>query len=195
MKNVYIIGGFDIHATALDEFALLKDGLAAKKYNVIPVNISWRRITPSEYAHRFIAEYGQSKASYNIIIGNSFGAIVGLLAAPNVLPDELYLCSLSPFFQEDSDKLPDSFGIKYFGKRRMAALRSLSAKELAEAVNRTQIKTTVLYGELEHNTSPALVNRCIETARDIQGSRLIELPSTPHDMDTKPYMENLLALF
>jgi hypothetical protein len=194
MKNVYILGGFDIHETALNDYSLLKDGLTAKGYNVIAVDISWKQTTPSQYCHQFISEFNNSKSDYNIVIGNSFGAVVALMSAGITCPDELYLCSLSPFFKEDRHNYDDSYGIKYFGKRRMVDLWSISANKLANDIDKLSTKTTVLYGQYELVTSPALVERCTKTAKAIKGSNLIEIPDAPHDMNDEKYMVYLLNL-
>jgi pimeloyl-ACP methyl ester carboxylesterase len=194
MKTIFIIAGFDLHHTANDDYDELKDGLKANGYNVVPVDIGWRQTTPTQYTQKFIEAYEQHKTGYNIILGNSFGAVVALIAASKLNPDETYLCSLSPFFYEDRGKRPDSFGIKYFGKRRMEDLWSLHFDSIAADINKSSIRTTVIYGELENKTSPQLVDRCKDAAKKIQRSKIIEFPDTPHSMKDDRYMRELLKL-
>jgi len=195
MKTIFILAGFDLHeTTASPEFSQLRKGLADKDYNVVPVDISWLRKSPSQYTGEFIRFYLKYRTDVNIIIGNSFGAVIVLLSAPEINPDTIYLCSLSPFFKEDKDKRSDADSLKYFGKRRLEDLRQYSADEAAKNLNSTNIKTFVLYGEKEHLTSPDLVNRCKDTAAKIKNSTLIEIANAPHDMSDNVYTLAIIDL-
>ena len=193
MKTVFILAGFDVHETATSsDYSKLRKGLEREGYTVVPVDISWYRKTPSQYVEEFIKFYKQHKSDRNIIVGNSFGAVIAFLSAPTLQPDILYLCSLSPFFREDRHKRPDDIAIIYFGKRRMEDLWSCSADSIAKAISQTDIKTFVLYGEKEHITSPYLVARCKETASKIKRAKLIEIPNAPHDMGDSVYSDALI---
>lgn len=195
MRSVFILSGFDLHETATSaDFSQLREGLAYKGYQVVPVDISWRRKTPSQYAEEFVAFYTKHRASENIIIGNSFGAVIALLAAPKVKPNALYLCSLSPFFKEDRSRRSASVGIRYFGKRRVQDLWSYSADKAAKSLNGTNIKVAVLYGEKEHQTSPTLVARCKSVASQVKGSTLLEIKDAPHDMSNSTYSAAIIDL-
>lgn len=195
MKTVFIIAGFDLHDTASDsEYDRLKKGLKNKDYNVAAVDINWLRKTPSQYVEKFISIYKHHKTDVNILIGNSFGAVIAFLAASAIQPDTIYLCSLSPFFKEDRHKFPDSYAIKIFGKHRAEDLWSYSADEIAEAINHTSIKTFVLYGEKEHVTSPALVSRCQDTANKVKNSSLVEIAGAPHNMSDSTYSDALINM-
>ncbi|MGC1176690.1 MAG: hypothetical protein WA843_01350 [Candidatus Saccharimonadales bacterium] len=195
MATVFILAGFDLHETAADAgFAQLRDGLTKKGYSVVPVAISWRHKTISQYLEDFKQFYKQHKTDTNIVIGNSFGAVIAFLAAPVLQPDSIYLCSLSPFFKEDRRKFPDSYGIKYFGKRRMEDLWSYSADEVAKVINQTATKTFVVYGEKEYISSPNLVSRCRETADKIKGAVLTEVAGAPHDMSDDVYSAAIINM-
>ncbi len=194
MTTVFILSGFNMHPTPESHwYGQLREGLEAKGYRVVPVDISWKRTTPSQYADKFSIIYQKEKSETTIVIGNSFGAVVALLAASRTAPDRLYLCSLSPYFKEDFSEKGERAGLRYFGKRRLADLRALSAKKLAAAIP-AQTKTFVVYGEKEHQSSPALVGRCVETARDILGATVKELPGVPHDMADERYTQALLTI-
>lgn len=195
MKTVFILAGFDLHETAAsDDFSQLRKGLASKGYNVIPVHINWHRKTTSQYIKQFTRFYLKYRTDENIMIGNSFGAVVAFLSAPQLQPDVLYLCSLSPFFKEDRGKRPDAHAIKYFGKRRMEELWQYSADESAKQLNNTHIKTFVLYGEKEHQTSPILVSRCKDIANKTEHSTLLEIANAPHDMSDSTYTSAIIDL-
>ena len=192
MKTIFVINGFNVNRTATaDKFRPLVTGLEAKGFRVIPVDISWRRKTPTQFTGEFLEVFRKHRSDYNIVLGNSFGSIVALLAAPTLQPNELYLCSISPFFKEDRGKLPDSYAIGKFGKRRAEDLWALSFDELAQQIH---AKTVITYGENENVLHPELVERCKIAARRIEGATLHSLPGAPHSIGDKTYTEELLKL-
>lgn len=193
MKTAFILAGFDLHETATSpDYLRLRTGLTEQGYHVIPIDISWKHKTPSQYVDEFISTYKSNASDENIIIGNSFGAVVTFIAAPKIKADRIFLCSLSPFFKEDRGKQPDSLGLKYFGKKRMNDLWSYSATLIANSVKNS--KVYVLYGEKEHQTSPILVGRCKDTAKNIINASLIEIKGAPHDMSDGIYTNAILEL-
>jgi len=195
MKTIFIIAGFDLHSDASSpKFKTLRNKLSAKGCRVVPVPISWFRTRPRQYSAKFIDFYKANKGDYNVVIGNSFGAVVALFSAVELQPNELYLCSISPFFKGDVHDKPDTYFEKIFGKNRMAELRSTNFDILANEINQLNIKTTVTYGQKEHLTSPPLVRRCKEAAKKISNSRLIELPTAPHSLSDPKYTKELLKL-
>lgn len=192
MKTAFLLGGFDLHSTAKDGlYPVIEQGLRAHGYNVVPTDISWRRKVHTQYVKEFIELYNSQKTEHNIIIGNSFGAVVAFLATPQIDVDEIYLCSLSPFFNEDRQRLPDAYGIKYFGKRRLNDLRSYSADEVAASINGTKVH--VLYGEKEHQTSPPLVARCQEVAKLVLGADIHEIAGAPHNLTNPIYSQAVVS--
>jgi pimeloyl-ACP methyl ester carboxylesterase len=195
MTTAFIIAGFDLQNTAAsDKYVILEKGLESRGYKVAASNISWQRKTPSQYAAEFVKFYIQHKSDKNIVIGNSFGAVVAFITAAEIKPEALYLCSLSAFFKEDRGKLPDSYGVDIFGKRRMEDLWSISAVDLADRINIADVKTIVTFGEKEHQTSPTLVARCTDTAKHIKHSQLVEISNAPHSMADKIYSDALVRL-
>ena len=196
MKTIFILAGFGVHNDAShSEHSFLLDGLKNKGYDVIPVTISWLRKTPSQYTKEFIDFFMANKSDYNIVIGNSFGAVIAALSAPSIKPDEIYLCSLSPFFKEDKHFRPDSYWIRHFGKRRLNDLRSTSFTELAEQIKKSDVKTTVIHGDKEYKTSPPLVRRCEDASQRISGTKPVVFKNTPHNMSDSNYAKQLINLF
>jgi hypothetical protein len=196
MRTVFIIAGFNLHEDATDhKFSVLRQGLTLKGYKVVPVRISWLRKTPTQYNKEFVNFYNKHKGAYNIVLGNSFGAVITLLSAPECKPQEIFVCSLSPFFKEDKHFKPDSYFIRHFGKKRLKELRSLAFVDVAEKINGLDIKTNILYGEKENQTSPPLVKRCKNAAELIYSSSLMVLPDAPHSMSNDAYTKELLKLF
>ena len=195
IKTVFVIAGFDLDETATcEDYRWLIDGIKAKGYKVVPVDISWRHKTPGQYMKEFERLYEQQKTEINIIIGNSFGAVVAFLSAAELKPDAIYLCSMSPFFKEDRGRFPDSYPLRHFGKRRVEELWSYSAKMIAEDINSADVSVNILYGENEQKTSPNLVARAKATAKDIKDAKLIEVPGAPHQLEDRVYGSALIEM-
>lgn len=134
-------------------------------------------------------------SDYNVVVGNSFGAVAALVTAPTLTPDELYLCSLSPFFKEDRGKMPDDYAIKRFGVRRANDLWNTSFDYIASKIDSHKTKTTVVYGEREKDRYPVLVERNRTATKIIEDARLYELPGAPHSIADETYTRELLKLF
>jgi len=194
MTSVFLIGGFNIHHTIAqsEKIKLLQGGLEAKGYHVIMADISWRQKTPSQFAAEFKELYKAHSTAHNIIVGNSFGAVVALCVAPDLVPDQMYLCSLSAFFSEDRAERSDSDDIKHFGKRRMRDLWSLSFNEIIKKYDNLDIDVTITYGEMEKKMHPLLVRGCERAAALLPRAKLVELPGAPHSMNDPVYTRELL---
>src|SRR5688572_2041642 len=98
-KSIFIIPGYR-HVPTQKAYqaiaALLKDA----GYDPILVTIPWKKRTISENTEYFLKTYKKVHTK-KYILGFSFGAMIGFLAATKMSVDGLILCSLSPFFQED----------------------------------------------------------------------------------------------
>lgn len=198
MKTAFVLSGFsrtslDSTAHNYDGYDQLKSGLRRKGYRVVAIDISWRRKSLSRYIKEFVALYEKEKSQENIVIGNSFGAVIAFVTAPILQPNIVYLCSLSPFFQEDRGKQPDAVGLRLCGKRRMQELWSISATKIASRLNQTSVKTIVVFGKKEYDML-VLVERCKKTATQLHGSKLVEIPNAPHNMGDAAYSSGLLRL-
>ncbi len=192
MKTAFLIAGFSMNRTAADErYDGLRKAIARKGYKVIPVPFVWNYTTVARYADKFVAFYDQHKSDYNVVIGNSYGAMAAFLAAPRTMPDKLLLCSLSPFFKEDTAKTTEAYRLKTFGKKRNDAMAHLSAKQIAKAVNRTGTKVVMLYGEEEKTLYPHLVERVKSTAKDLTNAELVEIPGAPHPFHEPVYVRGI----
>jgi pimeloyl-ACP methyl ester carboxylesterase len=196
MKTVFVVAGFDLHETAAnsEELKPLLQGLKSKGYNVVAFDKAWYRKTPARVIEEFKAFYNKYKTEENIVIGNSFGAVVAYVSAPELQPDEIYLCSLSPFFKEDRGKYPDEYAYKYFGKRRAHNLWQYSSDEVAKEINRTNTKVIAVYGEKEHETSARLVARTTDVSKKVKNSKLIEIPGAPHNMRDPVYTKAIVEM-
>jgi hypothetical protein len=193
VKTVFVINGMNIHHTAAgEEFALLRDAIAAKGYRVIPLDITWRQKTPTQFANEFLKVYESQKGDYNIVLGNSFGAVVALITAIQTKADEIILCSLSPFFAEDiSPSWPTKTNSRRLGKRRLADISSHSADQLAESAKKLPTKFTVMYGEQEVPKLPKLITRARDTAKALS-IKPIEVPKAPHSFKDPAYVKGIV---
>ncbi|HTE21675.1 MAG TPA: alpha/beta hydrolase [Candidatus Limnocylindria bacterium] len=193
MKTVFVINGMNIHHTAADEpFEVLRNAIAAKGYRVVPIDVSWRRKTPSQFAGELLEFYLKQKGDYNIVLGNSFGAVVALITAAQARPDEIILCSLSPFFAEDTAKeWPTKRHLGRLGKRRLEDISRYSVAQLAASVKRLPIKKIVMYGEQEVEKLPKLVARAHDTAKALD-AKLVEVPGAPHSFKDQAYVKGIV---
>ena len=143
MKTIFLIRGFSLKKTAASpDFEDLRSQLTKLGYRVIPVDILWDYKTVSQFTRKFAILYQQQKSDYNIIIGSSLGAVAALAAAPRLLPNELFLCSLSRVFVEDLTTSHKSKLRQRLGQRRLKDLELFSAKNLISQLNATSIKTS-----------------------------------------------------
>lgn len=194
MTTVFLINGFNIRhpATQSEKMASMKSKLESMGYRVVLTDFSWRRKTISQFSEEFKKLYARNKTAKNIVIGNSFGAIVALLSSPDLAPDKLYLCSLSAYFKEDRDKHMDHDNIRRFGITRMQEFWLLSFNDIVKNYSDSVIDITVTYGEKEKAMHPSLVRRCQQAAALLPNARLMELPGAPHSMGDPVYLEQIL---
>ena len=193
MKKAFLINGLNInHTAAGDAFEYLRKAIASKGYEVVPIDISWRQTTPTQFAKKFLQIYESKKGTSNTIIGNSFGAVVALITAPRTKPDQLVLCSLSPFFKEDfRSGWPTDKQIKRLGKRRLNDISNYSIEKNADEINKQKISVKVLYGEQEKIQHQPLVDRSISLSKLISGSTLIEVANAPHSFKDQAYTDGI----
>jgi pimeloyl-ACP methyl ester carboxylesterase len=180
MKIAFLISGYNFNQTSADpKYASLRTAIAAKGYKVVPSTFVWNHTTVAQYVPKFVDFYQKNKGDYNILIGNSYGAMVAFLATPATEPNRVLLCSLSPYFAEDYSKTTKEYRLKRFGKRREVDMKKISAKQTAEAINKTSVEITLMYGE---NEDKILIDRVKSTAKDLKNSEVIEVPNGPHHM-------------
>ncbi|MCW1908310.1 MAG: alpha/beta hydrolase [Candidatus Saccharibacteria bacterium] len=176
-------------------FQPLKNDLEHLGYTFIPVDISWKQMTHSRYIKQFVAQYSHLKSESNIVIGNSFGAVVALLAADIFKPDRLVLCSLSPFFKESlSNRTTYDYAVGRFGKRRVEDLKKYSIKEIASVMNLSATKIDFLYGEYEKEEYPLLVDFTQKYNELFLNSGTSEVKSAPHSLKNPYYQKFVVEL-
>lgn len=168
-KIIYIIPGFRQKPTSRAYKQIVKV-LKSEGYLPIPIYIPWKKTTISEKTDYFLKQFRKRRAKSKSILGFSFGAIIGFLAATKVPVSALILCSLSPYFKED------------------IATSDLHSATLAKRLRAKRI--LMLYGKRE---SKPLVKRVTKTFRQIKSSHkyLIPIPATEHDIGNRRYLHTI----
>lgn len=192
MKTAFLINGFKLDKTTKhSDYDSLREMLKIRGYTVSDSEITWNNRTVTEFANDFEAFYLNNETEENIVIGNSLGAIVALMASPAIAPDKLILCSLSAFFKEDLEKYEDDYLVKRFGERRVKDLRGLSVSALIDRLNQSDIDTYFLYGSEETHLYPKLVNRVRASAQMAKDSHLIQIDGAGHRMHEADYVRGI----
>lgn len=195
VKTVFLISGLRLNVTTTHEkYRPLSEGLNQKGYKVVPVDINWKHKSVSQFVAEFKNIYRANSSQYNIVVGNSFGAVVAFVSAADLKPDLVILASLSPYFKEDiSVEEGYKRGLR-FGTKRLKDMMNYSAKAVAKNINATEVYTKLLYGELEKQTVPYLVSRVKKTANDLEREELIEVKAAPHSMSDPVYIQAIIDL-
>jgi pimeloyl-ACP methyl ester carboxylesterase len=173
----------------------LRQAIEARGYKVIASPLHWNKKTVSEYTKEFIDFYKSNKGDEgNIVIGNSFGAMVAFLSAPIIKPDRVLVCSLSAYFKEDMHKQKQNYMVRRFGKRRTADSHIISADETAKKINGAHVPITFMRGEKENwGRFIKLSERVEQSAKAVEGSRLVIVPDCPHSFRTPEYIKGISA--
>lgn len=195
MKTAFLVNGFKYGKTTKhSDFTVLKKALESEGYTVIDSELTWNDRTVTEFANEFKAFYLDNKTEENIVIGNSLGAVVALMASPAIAPDKLILCSLSAFFKEDLENYEDDYLVKRFGERRVKDLCGISAGVLINRLNQSEIDTYFLYGSEETHLYQKLVNRVRASAQMAKNSHLIEIDGAGHRMYETEYVNGIRSV-
>ncbi len=192
MTTAFLLSGFGLNKTAADTGYLpLRQMIGSKGYKVVPVKITWNHKTTPRYCEEFVEFYKKHKSKDNIVIGNSFGAMVAFITAPALKPERVYLCSLSPFFKEDLESYKVIDAAQRFGTRRIKEFKKISAQQIEKQINETNTSVTLLYGEKEKERHSFLVKRVKSTAKNLKNSKLVEVPLAAHALRETEYILGL----
>ena len=184
MKTLFIIPGFT-HHPGQPPYRKLKTHFEKKGFKVVMVPITWRWKVMSDYVEQFKKIYKKYPAENVTVLGFSFGAMTALIAAKELQPDRLVLCSLSPYFKEDHGSLRWWWkGV--VGANRMKDFAKYSADALAKSL---KIPTIFFYGSVEASKHPMLKARIETMAKRIPGSQVIVVKDSPHDIGHPEYFK------
>ncbi len=182
--NFFIVPGFKMKATDKG-FSWLVSDLKKRGFNVIPVPINWGYRVMSDYINDFKQYYQKHKSKVNYVLGFSYGAVITFSSASELMPDKIFLCSLSSDFKEDTSVMKP-WVQKLIGKRRLRDANTRSGRSLAKAL---KVPSVVFYGEEEIKGYPQLRIRCEETASLAKNSKLVIVPNAPHKIDNPEYIK------
>ena len=96
-KIVYIIPGHT-EFIRYKRYKKILPLFTSKGFEVVPVEIKWKKHVMTDYVSQFLKEYKPKKGSY--IFGFSFGSMIALISARKVRPKAIILCSLSPYVND-----------------------------------------------------------------------------------------------
>lgn len=181
-KTALLIPGFKRQFTS-PSYVAARQLIKACGYKTIAVPVVWNNRVLSQQASdvwKFAKKYPQP----DLLLGFSLGAMLALITEPDIQPKQLFLCSLSPYWQEDVKSLKKSW-LRVIGKRRMADFSTLNNRYFAE---RVRAKTTLFVGERE---TPRLVKRVHQTNSHIAGSTLVTIPRCEHKISSPEYLAAL----
>jgi len=183
MAVVYIIPGFHEH-TDLRPYRKLMQSFREKNYTIIPVTITWKYRTMRDYVEEFLSQFQDYRSEVVSVFGFSFGAMITLLSAPFLKLDTLYLCSLSPYFREDLDKLTLT-DHRTLGTKRVSDFKTISFREVASQV---RCCVNLIVGEKE---SDAVQYRFREAGKLIRKSKTFVIEGARHELTSPEYINTL----
>jgi alpha/beta superfamily hydrolase len=180
---VYIIPGFRESANS-KAYRAVANGFQKQKIKPVMITIRWKYRSMTDYLHEFNQQV-KNTTDELYLVGFSFGAMIAAIAAPNLKPKKLFLCSLSPFFKEDLPALS------------IAARRSLGAKRLldfskypfSDIAKNIKSSTFLFRGE---NELPSVIERSEIAQKKIRNSKLIIVKGANHDLRHPNYMHEIL---
>lgn len=188
-KAAFILGGFKLEINPDDQLYVDYSELFAELgYEPMVPNLDWRRKNHSTYLKEFTKYYEENKLENNLIIGNSFGAAIAYMGAPQLKPDNLLLCSLSPFFKEDIGNFSESRAISHFGNFRVKDFNSYSAHDIASKI---ESDTVFFFGSKERGGMQHLVDRVIDSHEHMPSSKLVEIVGAGHRMREEEYLNGV----
>ncbi len=182
-KIAYIIPGFRESSLKQSGYKKIAEYLQVKNIESIQVEIDWKYQSPArfkDFLAQFLKQYKKPKPDTEVyLVGFSFGAVTAFLAEAKIKPKAMILCSLSPYFEEDLQKMRLSWK-KWFGKNMTESTYSFD--ELAPTVS---AKTHLIVGDQEYI-------ECTRRARDarkkIKNSKLFIARGARHNVSQKEYL-------
>lgn len=179
---VFIIPGF-LGVPSEKIYQQVSASYKNKEIEPIILDISWKRKTMSEYVDYFLSVYKQYAGNEIHLFGWSFGAMIALITASRVPVETLVLCSISPYWQEDMNKLLKSW-IAGVGKRRVVEFATLSRKDISMKVNAK--KVVMLVGVKEGSI---MINVTQSIAKDVNAQNIVIIQGVGHNIAKERYAE------
>lgn len=181
-KVAYIIPGFT-ESNKQVPYKKIASYFRSNDIKPIPVDISWKYKTLSDYIEQFFRIYKKNNGNEAYLLGFSYGAMISFVASTKIKPKVQILCSLSPWFKEYLPYMKRYY--KMQGKRRLEDHKNYSFGELSKNITS---KTILLVGDSE-------IKECIRIVKDankkIKNSELIMIKNGKHIIAQKEYQDTL----
>lgn len=188
--NLYLI--HSLGSNCIDDgYQPIKNKLK-DKFNVIYSNINWKNSSITEWSKQFTQHYLSTKAIKNIIVGFSYGAMTAINATTNLSPNELILCSLSPFFSEYLNKLPKTW-IRSESKKRLYGFKNCSIEKIAKSIIDKKINIHLMVGEKELKIWPSMKSATFEFNKILKPKDFIIVSKARHRLEEN-YQNELIKL-
>jgi len=185
MKTVLFVPGYQEDLNSRDYDATIK-AIESKGYKIKFVPITWKRTTIDNWLEELETEYSKHDPKNTILAGFSFGAMTAFVAASRKNPSELWLCSLSSYFNEDNASPSQKKSwLTNLGHRRVSAFDALNFKELSSKIH---CKTLLFYGQRELDKWPVMNERAIGAQKLLKNNLYLPVPDVGHDVADEKYI-------
>lgn len=179
----YIIPGFDEHIDAAG-YQEIADLFIRHRIPADIIRIGWKNRTVSSYIKNVLKIISPARFTY--VLGFSMGAMVAAIAASQIKIDQLFLCSLSPYFKDDLSHLTQE-DQRTLGKRRVSDFKKYSFPAIAQ---RIRCSTTIFEGSGELSV---LRKRCEIASHEIQNAKLIQISNAGHSISNPHYRDAIAS--
>jgi thioesterase domain-containing protein len=176
----YIIPGFR-QTTRASAYRKIMRAFREAGVKPVGIRIKWKRTVLSQNIEEFLSQLRAPQEGGYCILGFSFGAMVALVSASRgLMPERLFLCSLSPFFAEQTPRSPAAK--RSLGKRRLADFQSIRFNNVVSDI---RSKTEIFVGS---NEDAAVIKMARSTRRRLRRSRLFIVRNSGHDIGNPAYL-------
>lgn len=186
-RTVYIIPGYDEFFNVQKGYRKIAQYFINQDFQVIHIKIDWKQTTDGfeSYIKQFKKQFNKhTKDDEVIILGYSFGSMVAFLTAKFTNPNLLILCSPSPYYLEDLNKIERRW-LKWWDKNFK------SNYSFKETVKNIKTKTFILYGTLEHRS---VIQRSWQMRSHLKNSQLFKVMNAKHNLHSKIYIKKLESI-
>lgn len=188
MKTVLFVPGYRENLKSRDYTSTIK-AIEAAGYIVKFVPIQWVRTTIEDWVAELEAEYSKHDPQRTILAGFSFGAMTAFVVASKRNPSELWLFSLSGYFNEDikSKDMKKSW-LSNLGHRRVTAFSKLDYKKLASKI---ACRVLLFAGQIEMDMWPTMRHRTNESPKYLANAHLTIVAGVGHDVADAKYISTI----
>lgn len=156
-----------------------------KRGDIVKVlNIDWSQPTLTDFLNEGREFFDHQEDDIINIFGFSFGAMMALVYATELQVNELILCSVSPFFKEIIDDLPQEY-FDYYSETLMDDFRKYSIEAYVPKLK--QKKLSIMVGQNENDC-------CQRTGISISQKTktdLIHIPNNDHVLNDEEYINTI----